>query len=517
MRTVVIGLDGCSWNVLDPLLATGELPNLAHLRDHGAYGTLESTVPFFTGPAWASFATGASPAQHGVYDFMMLREEGRLSVARQSDLRRRTYYQQLGREGKRSILINLPLDQDGCEGALIVNSWLTADESRRLVPAARRQRYEHLLQAYRTFPVDPANVDELCEIERARFDLARELLLGESWDHYFCLFSATDWLGHSGTGAFLAGDEDARSAFLRLYRQIDEYVGWFVANADDATTAVISDHGQCAETAVLRVNAVLREAGYITLADAPGGPTPFFTHRRPQSRKRIAVPQALSRYRSNPLVRSAAVLVKNLLHRGFGVEVARAALLVDRKASRAFCPTDASFAIYTRDCDADDIERIRERLLAVTLDDGRRALDDVWSVEELYGQPYVPGGPMLLFSPATGVRPSATIKDRIVDLPRGSGRGCHQRDGIMLFTGGSIRAGELPTASIVDIAPTLLWAMGEGVPHRADGRPLFEAFEGDFVDAHPLTEVESDPLDPPDGLHVQSEEVTRRLRALGYI
>ena len=88
MRTIAIGLDGCSWNVLEPLLETGELPNLAALYERSAHAVLESTIPFFTGPAWASFATGCSPAAHGIYDFMMLREDGNLSVASQDDLRR---------------------------------------------------------------------------------------------------------------------------------------------------------------------------------------------------------------------------------------------------------------------------------------------------------------------------------------------------------------------------------------------------------------------------------------------
>src|SRR3712207_6369405 len=104
MRTLAIGLDGCSWNVLEPLLETGELPNLTRLREEGAHGVLESTIPFYTGPAWASFATGASPAAHGIYDFMLLREGDRMSVARATDLRRTTYYEELGREGKRSVL-----------------------------------------------------------------------------------------------------------------------------------------------------------------------------------------------------------------------------------------------------------------------------------------------------------------------------------------------------------------------------------------------------------------------------
>jgi predicted AlkP superfamily phosphohydrolase/phosphomutase len=515
MRTIAIGLDGCSWNVLEPLLETGQLPNLSALRERGAHGVLESTVPFFTGPAWCSFATGGSPAAHGIYDFMMLRADGTLSVASQSDLRRRTYYQYLGREGKRSVLINLPLDQDGCEGAVIVNSWLT-DDGRRMLPLGRQERYERLLKAYRTFPTDPSDLNELCEIERARFDLARELFLAEPWDHFFCLFSSTDWLGHTATGAFLRGDDDARGAFLRLYRQLDEYIGWFLAHADGATTIVLSDHGQCAETAVLRINAILLDAGFVTLAEeAAQNPSPFFVDRRPQPKK-IHVPAALARYRTNPVIRQAALLAKRALRRSLGVELTRAMHRVDRAASRAFSPTDASFAVYTRGCDDDDIERIREALLAVSLRDGRDALDSVWTVEELYGRPSDPSGPTFLFAPSEGVRPSATIKDRIVDLPRDSARGCHQRSGILLLAGPGVRACELPTASIMDVAPTLLWAMGEGIPADADGRPLFEAFEHAFVDARPVTETESAPPES-EGIHRHSEEVARRLKALGYI
>ena len=138
--------------MLEPLLETGELPNLERLRTEGASGVLESTIPFYTGPAWASYATGCSPAAHGVYDFMLLRADGTLAPASQQDLHRPTYYQQLGSEGRRSVLINLPLDHDGCENAVIVNSWLTEDDARRILPVGRRGRYERLLEAYRAVP-----------------------------------------------------------------------------------------------------------------------------------------------------------------------------------------------------------------------------------------------------------------------------------------------------------------------------------------------------------------------------
>ena len=62
---------------------------------------------------------------------------------------------------------------------------------------------------------------------------------------------------------FLAGDTAARSAFLRLYSQLDTYIGWLREHAPDALFVVLSDHGQCEETHVAHVNGLLDELGYV--------------------------------------------------------------------------------------------------------------------------------------------------------------------------------------------------------------------------------------------------------------
>src|SRR5438552_1806771 len=114
---------------------------MASLLDRSARGVLESTVPFYTGPAWASYATATSPGAHGIYDFMMLRPGDELTAARESDLRRPTYDELLAVEGRRSVLVNFPLDQEGRDETVVVNSWLTVEEERRLFPLDRRERY----------------------------------------------------------------------------------------------------------------------------------------------------------------------------------------------------------------------------------------------------------------------------------------------------------------------------------------------------------------------------------------
>jgi len=512
-RTVVIGLDGCSWNVLDPLLESGRLPYLAGLRERGASGVLESTVPFYTGPAWASFATGSSPAAHGVYDFMMLRADGRLSVAHQSDLRRPTYYQQLGREGRRSVLINLPLDQDGCDGAVIVNSWLTDDDARRILPFGRRERYRWLLESYRTFPRNPADMNELCELEQARFDLARELFLAEDWDHFFCLFSSTDWAGHQLTGRFLQGDESAHAALLRLYTQLDQHVGWLIEHAPDAVVTVMSDHGQCEETVVLRVNTVLERHGLVALDEsATNGKSPFFVDRR--TRAEVKLPARVGSLRTNRMLRPAGLMARRVLARGLGVALVTQSPRLDRTASQAFMPTDASFAVYTSEPESAEVAR--RALEELKLPDGSPAIDGVWTVEELYGRAAGDVRPTLLFSPALGVRPSAALKSPEIFVRPSPGRGCHQRDGLMLIGGNGVVPCDLGRASICDVAPTLLWSMEAGVAAGGDGRVLYELFDEEFSRERSLREVE------PIMAETRSEsgdspEVTRRLKALGYI
>ena len=49
----VIGLDGATWDLLEPWIDGGELPTRESFPDRGAYGTLHSTVPSNTSRTFA--------------------------------------------------------------------------------------------------------------------------------------------------------------------------------------------------------------------------------------------------------------------------------------------------------------------------------------------------------------------------------------------------------------------------------------------------------------------------------
>jgi hypothetical protein len=75
-RFVLIGLDGADWRYIEPLIARGELPNIASLRERGAWGPLETFKPTKSPVVWTTVATGQVPTVHGIRDYTSLRLVG---------------------------------------------------------------------------------------------------------------------------------------------------------------------------------------------------------------------------------------------------------------------------------------------------------------------------------------------------------------------------------------------------------------------------------------------------------
>ncbi len=69
-RLIVLGLDGQDPRLTDRFMAEGKLPNFERLAEMGGYRRLATTFPSVSPVAWSSFATGANPAKHNIFDFL---------------------------------------------------------------------------------------------------------------------------------------------------------------------------------------------------------------------------------------------------------------------------------------------------------------------------------------------------------------------------------------------------------------------------------------------------------------
>ncbi len=87
-EVILIGLDGATFDVIDPMIARGELPHLAALIKGGSSATLRSEMapnqPFANSASkgmrtpviWETIISGHRPSDHGVWDFYFTRIPG---------------------------------------------------------------------------------------------------------------------------------------------------------------------------------------------------------------------------------------------------------------------------------------------------------------------------------------------------------------------------------------------------------------------------------------------------------
>lgn len=69
-KVVLLGLDGLEPTIAERMMDAGELPNLARLRETGAYRRLGTSTPALSPVAWSTFATGTDSSRHAIWDFL---------------------------------------------------------------------------------------------------------------------------------------------------------------------------------------------------------------------------------------------------------------------------------------------------------------------------------------------------------------------------------------------------------------------------------------------------------------
>ncbi len=69
-KTVVLGLDGLDYSLINKFMDEGKLPNFTKLKDSGSFKPLASTVPPISPVAWSTFQTGSNPGKHNIFDFL---------------------------------------------------------------------------------------------------------------------------------------------------------------------------------------------------------------------------------------------------------------------------------------------------------------------------------------------------------------------------------------------------------------------------------------------------------------
>lgn len=76
-RVVLLLIDGADLDdVIEPMIAAGELPSFARLMREGTWGPLATFEPTLSAVVWTTVITGKPPAEHGIHHFLHFRLPG---------------------------------------------------------------------------------------------------------------------------------------------------------------------------------------------------------------------------------------------------------------------------------------------------------------------------------------------------------------------------------------------------------------------------------------------------------
>ncbi len=488
MKILVIGLDGA-----DPELLLGDdrLTNIRGLMEAGCYGQLESIIPPITVPAWLCMATSRDPGSIGVYGFRDRadRSYDKMAMVESRTVGELTLWDQVAREGKRTILVGVPPGFPARKlNGISVGCFLTPDPSKNTYthPPGVAATIRGLVGDY---PVDVHGfrdrdkvrlLDDIRSMNRKQFAVFRHFLAEEEWDYAQIVAIGLDrlqhafWSDHDPEHHRHRPDSPFRSAIVDFYRELDEEVGRVLdAIGDETIVLVVSDHGARRLDGGFAVNQWLVEQGLLALNRYPDALTPFNKLDVDWAR---TVAWSEGGYYSRVYLNMQGREPQGLVAPG------------DYEAVR------------------DDL---KARFEAIADPNGRSIGTLIFKPEEIYQEVRGIAPDLIVHFGGLSWRASGGVgypNLHIFEDETGADDSNHaQHASFVLVAPGNPLAGEVEGARLLDVAPTLLDLGGYDIPPSMQGRSLVAG----------LDRVEANGGDP--GGAEDDETVRSRLSGLGYL
>jgi predicted AlkP superfamily phosphohydrolase/phosphomutase len=501
-RMLVIGLDCAA-----PELVFGawraELPTLNRLMAEGAWGTLESTIPAITVPAWSCMMSGLDPGQLGFYGFRNRSDHSynAMTIANARAMRAPRVWDMVGDAGGRVAAVGVPQTYPVAPvNGHLVSCFLTPGaKSDFTYPFELREEIAGWVDG--EFLVDVPNfrsddkeriLGDIYRLAEQHFTVCARLLEREPYDYFMTVDMGVDRIHH----AFWRYMDPAhpkhepgsrfQDTIHDYYVFIDAKIAELINRVDDNTVVlVVSDHGAKPIIGGLCVNEWLMREGYLTLKRQPS---------------RVA------------RLEECDIDWGRTKAWGEGGYYGRIFLNVAGREPEG--------VIRPEDYDAERLELI-EKLEAIADPDGRNIGTTAFRPQDIYAEVNGVAPDLIVYFGDLGWRSVGSVGlDSIWTFENDTGPddANHAQHGIFIAHDPRSPAGgrELNDLSIYDVAPTILTLLGYQAPAGLRGRPIdvgAERSDGDDQLAPSMVAVGGSAAYSEE----EEQEVTARLRDLGYL
>ena len=350
---------------------------------------------------------------------------------------------------------------------------------------------------------------QLLENMEMRYDHTVYLMDKYDWDLFTVVFNETDHAHHYFWKFFDPQHPDYKpkeaekygSAILDVYKRMDDITGRFMEKNPEVTVMIVSDHGGGINTRggelvaewLERLGLMHRE----TKSSGAGNILGRGFNRLARSGYHLA-----NKYLSTETKFKLIRLMPSLRSK---VEAAVRLGGIDWGRTRAFCDgaqDDIWINLEGRDpmgtvkeSEYDELceyicSELREAVDVIT---GESIIQDVFRKQDVYNGSYMERAADISFNwkpegVVSGIKTPGTADPQPAEWswPADKPTGGHSMDGILIAAGPRIAQGvSLQSASLIDVAPTVLYCFGEEIPEDFDGKVVEAMFEPSQIKEYP--------------------------------
>jgi hypothetical protein len=511
LKLLMIGVDGATWRVARPMIERGAMPNIAAAAQEGSSGVLMSMSPMFSPRIFTTLASGKVADKHGVM--------GPSDTTTDAVLVKRIWdilYEQKGWDYGvvEWYVTGPPAASPGgfcIPGPPAVTPETVPDELSFLKKIERsaggsKGGKKELVGLALTAAQRGATMSTLVELAGVGLMKLRNAPKLDTYrrQHAAIVRLTTDvmlWQLRRGEVEMLATvfrSTDRLSHSYWRYQEPEEF--------SDTDPAELDRYGSTVEDIYALVD---EQIGRLRPCLAPDGVLLIFSDHGFQPH--LTVRAEPFSFKTETLLRGLGIDASDLTYVNLGYGFYLQPLTTDERANAA------RRAELTRILSSAMVEGTDIHAFRVDNVDKEGTGDDYVEVDaakELLD--LIPMDPKIVLPDGTAVQTTAF-------MTASEWSGAHDFDGIIIASGEPFtRGGEIGEASILDVTPTALAALGMPLANDMDGYPLVAAMTPEFLSANPLTAVESYETEikerqEHEGMETMSEDLKEQLRSIGYI
>lgn len=498
-RVIFVGLDSMDPSLIDGWIDEGRLPTLAALSNRHEGAPLANNVDLLSGSVWSELISGRSAGSTGVYLHVRQLVSGETAPrALTAEDLPRPVWALASDAGCRVAAVDVPEAAlaPSVDGVQLVehttheHCFGTASQPAGVLDEIRARHGEYPVPSCEKHDGSDGALmrlrDDLLSAVEYKTAMIEDLLGREEWDLFACAFSEPHCAGHqlfaphaAGLGAEADSPRPLHAGIRDVYEATDAGLARVLeAAGPDAVCVVVASHG----IGFMSRGAQLLPELMVRMGFGSGKGAAARTRSRLPVGVREVLRKVVPRGARKQIQKAAGSLPEPLAS-----SATRAVALPTTRAGaiRINLKGRDPFGCVEPGAEADAlIEEIRAELRELRhIDTDEPLVERIATARELFGEDPHPSLPDLMVGFRTDIGPIEACRS-----PRGGTitpavtgghldwRGGDHRPESRLWVSGPLAARTPPEeARSIDVAPTILAALGVAIPDDLDGRPLVDS------------------------------------------